>query len=117
MAENFVNLNEQGLLSQSGRNYDGTAQDSDSEARNFGGRMDASRTYLRGSAGNTFTGVAQTHTGNLTLLAAQIADQAYRAVQAEQAVVGADDDAHAAQAPAQQSVEGLTPQAAGRISV
>jgi hypothetical protein len=117
VAENFVNLNEQGLLSQAGRNYDGTAQDSDSEARNFGGRMDASRTYLRGSAGTTFTGVAQAHTGNLSLLGVQIADQAYRAVQAEQAVVGADDDARTAQAGAQQTVEGLTPQAASRITV
>ena len=116
MAENFVNLNEQGLLSQTGRNYDGTAQDSDAEARSFGGRMDASRTYLRGSAGNTFTGVAQTNTGNLTLLATQIADQAYRAVRAEQAVVSADGDAHTAQGGAQQSAEGLTSQAAARIT-
>jgi len=108
---NFVNLNEQGLLSQTGQHYDTTAQDGSAESRSFSGRMEASRAYLRGSAGTTFTGVAATHSANLGALAAQIAEQAYRAVRAEQSVVAADDDATTTQASTRQQVEGLSTQA------
>lgn len=116
MSGNYVNLNEQGVLSQSGQQYDATAQDSNAESRAFSGRMDASRTALRGAAGTTFTGVAETHSGNLVLLANQIADQAYRAVQAEREVAGADDDAHSAQSATQSTVQGLTAENSNRIN-
>jgi hypothetical protein len=108
VSANFVNLNERGVLTQSGQNYDGTAQDSNAESRAFSSRMDASRTGLVGSAGNIFTAVADTHSGNLVRLAEQIAQQAVRAVQAERTVQTSDEEAHSAQSGTMQTVEGLT---------
>src|SRR5918997_5502443 len=98
MAGDFVNLNDVGALTKSGQGYDGTAQDNAAESRNFLGRMEASRRGLRGSAGTTFTNIADLHSGNLVLLANQIAEQALRAVRGEQTVLTADDDANTAQA-------------------
>lgn len=97
MAGEFVNLNEVGSLTRSGQGYEGTAEDSNAESRAFSGRMDASKQGLKGSAGNTFTNVADTHSGNLVQLANQIAQQAIRAVRGENVILTADEDAHTAQ--------------------
>ncbi|WP_163512822.1 hypothetical protein [Fodinicola acaciae] len=105
---NFVNLNEVGVLSQSGQGYDGTATDQHGESRNFVGKMDASQAGLKGSAGTTFTGIANLSGGNLTQLANLIAEQARRAVMGEKTVVGADDDAHSAQQPALGAADSYT---------
>jgi hypothetical protein len=102
---NFVNLNETGVLSQSGKGYSGTAEDQSAESTSFRGRMDASHSGLKGAAGNTFTNVAQTSASNLTQLANQIADQAVRAVRAENTLVTADEDAHSAQQPSVANME------------
>jgi hypothetical protein len=93
----FVNLNETGALSRAGQGYDGNAQDGVSESRTFQSRMDQSQAGLRGRAGLQFTGVTSQHAGNLALLGRQFAEQAYRAVKGEQAVVAADDEAVTAQ--------------------
>ena len=108
MAGDYVNLNDVGTLTRSGQGYDTNAQDSDAESRTFSGRMDASRQGLRGSAGTTFTNVAEAHSGNLVALARQIAEQAVRAVRAEQTVVAADDDANTAQSGTVSTVESNT---------
>jgi hypothetical protein len=94
---NYVNLNETGVLSQSGKGYGGTAEDQSAESTSFRGRMDASHTGLKGAAGNTFTNVSDMSASNLTQLANQIADQAVRAVRAENTLVTSDEDAHSAQ--------------------
>jgi hypothetical protein len=108
MAGDYVNLNDVGALTRSGQGYDGTAQDNAAESRTFAGRMDVSRQGLRGSAGTTFTGIADMHSGNLVLLANHIAEQAVRAVRGEQTVVTSDDDANTAQTGTMQTVEGLS---------
>jgi uncharacterized protein YukE len=105
MAGDFVNLNEVGALTRSGQGYEGTAEDKAAESRNFDGRMDASRQGLRGSAGSTFTGVAEQHSSNLTQLANQIAQQALRAVRGESTIVNADADADTAQSSTAAAVD------------
>lgn len=92
MSEQYVNLNETGVLSQSGSRYEITADDSVGEAQSFRGRMDASQRGLRGGAGQVFRGVTDQHAGNLAQLAQQIADQAVRAVRAERGIINADDE-------------------------
>jgi hypothetical protein len=105
VAGDYVNLNDVGALTRSGQGYDTNAQDSAAESRTFSGRMDVSRQGLRGSAGTTFTNVAEAHSGNLVTLAGHIAQQALRAVRGEQAVVTADDEANAAQSSTVSTVE------------
>lgn len=108
MAGEYVNLNDVGVLTRSGQGYDANAQDNEAESRTFSGRMDASRQGLRGSAGTTFTNVAETHSANLVALAGHLAEQAVRAVRGEQTVVTADDEAHAAQSSTVSTVESNT---------
>jgi hypothetical protein len=105
VAGDYVNLNDVGTLSRSGQGYDTNAQDNATESRTFSGRMDASQRGLRGSAGNTFTTVAATHSANLGLLAGHIAEQALRAVRAEQSVLAGDDEANTAQSGTVSTVE------------
>lgn len=93
----YVNLNETGVLTQAGQGYDSDAQDGGTESRNFRGRMEQSQPGLRGRAGLQFTGLTTQHAGNLQLLGQQFANQAYRAVKGEQALLTADDDAFTAQ--------------------
>jgi len=94
---NFVNLNEQGVLSKSGQGYDTNAQDQHAASQQFRGQMEASQHGLKGTAGNTFTGVSHLSAGNLTQLANQIAEQAVRAVRAEHTLVSSDQDADSVQ--------------------
>jgi hypothetical protein len=108
VAGDYVNLNDVGALARSGGGYDATAQDNTAESRAFSGRMDASRQGLRGSAGTTFTSIADLHSGNLVRLANQIAEQAVRAVRSEQTVDQSDHDANTQQASTMQTVEGLS---------
>jgi hypothetical protein len=105
VAGEYVNLNDVGVLTRSGQGYDTTAEDNTAESRSFAGRMDASRQGLRGTAGTTFTNVAETHSGNLVQLANQIADQAVRAVRGEQTVVSSDEEADTAQSSAFTAVQ------------
>jgi hypothetical protein len=104
----FVNLNEVGTLTKSGQGYEGVAQENDGEARSFVGRMDASQRGLIGSAGSTFTTIAQTHGGNLSQLAQRIAEQAVRAVRGERTLVTADEDSHNHQTSTLNTIEGNT---------
>lgn len=92
MGEQYVNLNETGVLSQSGSRYGTTADDSVGEAQSFRGRMEASHRGLRGAAGRVFSGVTDQHAGNLAQLAQQIAEQAVRAVRAERGIINADEE-------------------------
>ena len=94
---NYVNLNETGVLSQAGQGYDANADDHHAASQHFRGQMEASQHGLKGSAGNTFTGVSHLSASNLTQLARQIAEQAVRAVRAEHHLVNADQDADSAQ--------------------
>ncbi|MPZ27663.1 MAG: hypothetical protein GEV12_14950 [Micromonosporaceae bacterium] len=93
----FVNLSDRGALTRAGQGYDGSAQDGTAESRSFQGRMDQSQQGLRGRAGMQFTGMTTQHAGNLVALGRQFAEQAFRAVRGEQAVVTADDDAFTTQ--------------------
>ncbi|GAA1676881.1 hypothetical protein GCM10009765_27740 [Fodinicola feengrottensis] len=93
----LVNLNEVGVLSQSGQGYDTNAGDQHSESRSFVGKMDASQAGLKGSAGSSFTNISTLSGANLTQLANHIAEQARRAVTTENTLVNSDDDAHSAQ--------------------
>jgi hypothetical protein len=94
---NFVNLNEAGVLSRSGQGYGANAEDHNAESHGFRGRMDASQAGLKGAAGNTFTTIADTSANNLVQLANRIAEQAVRAVRAENTLITADEDATGAQ--------------------
>jgi hypothetical protein len=105
VAGEYVNLNDVGALTRSGQGYDATAQDNAAESRSFAGRMDAARQGLRGAAGTTFSNVAGMHSGNLTQLANQIADQALRAVRGERTVVTSDEEADTAQSATFTAVE------------
>jgi hypothetical protein len=93
----LVNLNEVGVLSQSGQGYDTNAGDQHGESRSFVGKMDASQSGLKGSAGSSFTNISMLSGANLTQLANHIAEQARRAVTTENTLVNSDDDAHHAQ--------------------
>lgn len=108
MANNFVNLNEVGVLTHSGQQYSGNAEDQGAEARSFLGRMESVQPGLRGSAGNTFQGVSHATTANLTQLANLIAEQAVRAVRTENTLVTADEDSHTVQQPTLSSVDAHT---------
>lgn len=101
----FVNLNDVGTLTRSAQGYEGVAEDKAGESRSFSGKMDASQKGLIGSAGSTFTNVADTHSGNLTQLANRIAEQAVRAARGEKTLVSADDDANSAQSSSQNTIE------------
>jgi uncharacterized protein YukE len=104
----YVNLNEVGGLTRAGKGYDGTAQDNTAESRNFSSKMDASKQGLQGAAGRAFTGAADQHAGNVTLLANQIAQQALRAVRGEQTIVSSDEEALANQQSTVSAVDGET---------
>jgi hypothetical protein len=93
----FVNLNETGALTRAGQGYGQDADSGATESRTFQGRMDQSQQGLRGRAGTQFTSMTTQHAGNLALLGRQFAEQAYRAVRGEQAIVTADDEAVTAQ--------------------
>jgi hypothetical protein len=108
VAGEYVNLNDVGTLTRAGQGYDANAQDSATESRTFSGRMDVSQQGLRGSAGNTFTNIAATHSGNLTAVANHIADQALRAVGVERTVIDSDDQANMAQGSTLSTVESNT---------
>jgi hypothetical protein len=101
----YVNLNDVGILTRSGQGYGATAEDKAAESQNFSSRMDASQQGLKGNAGVTFTNVADSHSSNLVLLANQIAEQAVRAVRGERTIVTADLDADQSQAPTVSTVE------------
>ncbi len=92
MADGYVNLNDTGVLSQTGGRYGSTADDSVGEAQSFRGQMEASQRGLRGGAGRVFSGVTDQHATNLTLIAQQLADQAVRAVRAERGIINADEE-------------------------
>lgn len=101
----FVNLNDRGALTSAGQGYDGSGQDGASESRSFQGRMDQSQQGLRGRAGIQFTGMTTQHAGNLVALGRQFAEQAFRVVRGEQAVITADDDAFTAQQPITSTID------------
>ena len=104
----YVNLNETGALSKAGQGYGQDADTGAAESRAFLGRMEQSQQGLRGSAGLRFTGVTTQHSANLALLGKQFAEQAYRAVRGEQAIVSADTDAFTAQQPVISTVDSQT---------
>jgi hypothetical protein len=108
VAGDYVNLNEVGTLTRSGQGYDTNAQDNDAESRTFSGRMDTSRQGLRGSAGTTFTNIADAHSGNLVALARHIAEQAMRATGVDRTVGDADEQANTAQSGTLSAVESNT---------
>jgi hypothetical protein len=116
MAGDYVNLNDVGGLARSGQGYDGTAQDNTAESRAFAGRMEASRRGLIGAAGNTFTGIAGVHSGNLVQVANHIAEQALRAVRGDHTIDDSDRDANTAQNTTMQTVEGLSTSSAKSIN-
>jgi hypothetical protein len=108
MADNYLNLNDVGALTQSGQGYDSVADDHANESQNFRGRMDASQAGLKGNAGATFANVAELHTGNINQLATQIAQQALRAVRGERSVTDADSDADTTQSTTMSTVDALS---------
>jgi hypothetical protein len=112
-----VNLNDVGALTRSGQGYGTTAEDNQAESRNFASRMEASQQGLRGAAGGTFSRVADTHGGNLTQLANQIAEQAVRAVRGERTIVTADEEADSSQGSTAASVDGATSAVSRPITV
>lgn len=101
----YLNLTETGALTRAGQGYGQDADAGASESRSFQGRMDQSQQGLRGRAGLQFTGLTTQHAGNLARLGRQFAEQAYRAVKGEQAVLSADDEAFTAQQAAASTVD------------
>lgn len=104
----FVNLNEAGGLAQQGQNYGTNAEDHSGSARKFMSSMEASQKGLIGNAGTTFSNVSNTTGSNHMQLAQRIAEQAYRAVQADKHIQTGDENAHSAQSGAQSTVESNT---------
>ncbi|HLU46094.1 MAG TPA: hypothetical protein VKZ67_13950 [Natronosporangium sp.] len=113
----YVNLSEAGGLTQAGQRYDAEADDSQATARTFQGRMDQSQQGLRGRTGMQFTSMTTQHSTNLALLGRQFAQQAYRAVKGEQAILNADDEAHDLQSVTASTVDTQTSSISRPINV
>lgn len=90
----YVNLSEVGGLTRAGQGYGEDAESSQNESRNFVSRMDQSQQGLRGRTGTQFTNMVGQHGANLALLGRQFAEQAYRAVKGEEAIVATDDEGY-----------------------
>ena len=90
----YVNLNEVGSLTRSGKNYAGTAESSVSTAKAHQSNMEGVQSGFKGVAGSTFQGVSALTVGNTAQLGKQFADQATRAVLGEKEAVTGDEDAH-----------------------
>jgi 2-keto-3-deoxy-galactonokinase len=100
-----LHLTELGALTRAGQGYDQDAEAGVAEARSFQGRMELSQAGLRGRAGRQFTSLTAQHASNLALLGRQFAEQAYRVVKGEQAVVATDHQAAAALQAAASAVD------------
>jgi hypothetical protein len=105
----YLNLNEAGALTQSGKNYAGNAEENLSGAKNQLSKMEGVETGFRGAAGSTFQGNSAVSATNHAAIAKQIADQAMRAVLGEKAALQSDEDAMQTQQATRSAAEGLTP--------
>src|SRR5690606_25659312 len=129
----YANLSEAGGLAQAGQRYDAEADDSQATARTLQGRTDQpqhglrrrtgtqltsrSQQGLRGRTGMQFTSMTTQHSTNLALLGRQFAQQAYRAVKGEQAILNADDEAHDLQSVTASTVDTQTSSISRPINV
>lgn len=113
----FVNLNEAGGLANAGQGYDANAEDHAGSAKSFQGKMESSQQSLIGSAGSTFRGVSDTAAGNHLQLAQRIAEQAYRAVHADNRIQTGDQEGHSVQTSTQSAVDSTTGLVSRQINV
>ncbi|MGH3360793.1 MAG: hypothetical protein ACRDO7_18460 [Nocardioidaceae bacterium] len=112
----YVNLNDVGSLTRSGKGYAGTADTTFGSAKAHQSNMEGVQGSFKGMAGSTFQGVAAMSTGNTAQLAKQIADQAARAVLGEKDAVMGDEDAHENQQSGKSANEGFMSVAAKPIN-
>jgi len=103
----YVNLNDVGSLTRSGKNYAGTAESSVSSAKAHQSNMEGVQSGFKGMAGSTFQGVSALTVGNTAQLGKQFADQASRAILGEKEAVTGDEEAHNNQQTAKASNESL----------
>lgn len=116
MAE-FVNLNEVGALTRSGKQYGTNAEENLASAKNHLAKMEGMQSGFKGAAGKTFQGVSQVSAGNHGQLAKQIAEQARRAVLAEKSAVTGDEESTQGQQAARGAVESLTSNVSRPINI
>ncbi len=108
MSGNYVNLDQVGVLTQTGQQYEGNAEENLASAKNTWSKMEGVQAGFKGAAGTTFQGISATSAGNHAQLAVQIAEQAKRAVLAERHAVVGDEEAFQGQAAARSSAESFT---------
>lgn len=102
----YLNLNEVGSLTQSGKHAGGNAQDTVSLAKTHQTNMEGlQQAGLKGMSGTTFQRVSATNVGSTALLGRQFADQAVRWVKAEKHAINGDQDADQQQQPATSAAE------------
>lgn len=112
-----VNLNEVGVLTQTGKGYGTNAEDNVASAKNHLAKMEGLQSGFKGIGGSTFQGVSQVSAGNHGRLAQQIAEQARRAVLAERAAITGDEDANQDQQTARSTAENFTSTVSRPINV
>lgn len=108
MSGQYVNLDQVGVLTQTGQQYGGNAEDNLASAKGHWGKMEGVQSGFKGAAGTTFQGISATAAGNHAQLAVQIAEQAKRAVLTERTAVMGDEDALQDQAAARSATESFT---------
>lgn len=91
---NYVNLNEVGNLTQSGKNYAGTSEEGIGNARNHQAKMEGAQSGWKGQGGSTLQRSSMAAVANSGQLAKQIADQALRSVLGEKAAVTGDEESN-----------------------
>jgi len=117
MSGNYVNLDQVGVLTQSGKQYEGNAEDNLAAAKSTFSKMEGVQSGFKGAAGTTFQGISGVSAGNHAQLAMQIAEQAKRAVLTEKAAVMGDEEAYQGQNSARSAAESFTTQVSRPINV
>ncbi len=104
----YVNLDQVGVLTQTGQQYGGNAEDNLASARSHWAKMEGVQPGFKGAAGTTFQGISATAAGNHSQLAVQIAEQAKRAVTTERVAIAGDEEAFQGQQTARSAAESMT---------
>lgn len=117
MSGGYVNLDEVGVLTQSGKSYEGNAEDNLAAAKSHLAKMEGVQAGFKGGAGSTFQGISNVSASNHSQLAQQIAEQARRAVLTETTAVTGDETALHDQQSARSVAESFSSQVAKPINV
>lgn len=102
----FINLNEEGAVTQSGRATDSVAEDHDAQGRRHLSEVEGTEAGLRGRGGTMFRNVGELSFANAQALGRQYAERAVAAVLGEDALVASDENAAGDQQATMAAFEG-----------